>query len=452
MKYIFILLVFSTYLAFSVTNTVTNEFVILLISQPHIYILSQVHNASGYIPVHIPLLYTHSYASLIPNWYTIYPIFSSILNQYPQLKWLFICEPQTRFNLTQLLTFANQSKDSYIGHGLYDSEPSIIHHYSFLFDNPYPDFSSGVLISRDILSVFVNRLESYTKKIDFIIDVKYELNQLINELTDVKLTDRSDIFCNQYKTNCLTWFDGQYDYSCRRLDVELNDLYFGIKTFINYHKNRIDLLKKTWLNDKLNYNLFTNQINETIDDKNERFIITKTNTERGHCHKTFFIFNYFHKNKQNLKYLIIADDDTLLSIPRLLHLIQCFILSNDIPIVLGERYGYGEYYDYPTGGSGMIFNRQAVEQIISNCECPSSDTPDDMFIGLCLKRINIPIIHIPELHQAQPNAYSSDWLQHQKPISFHKFEGINVEEIYQTYLHEEFSTQSKSHHHQKDEF
>ncbi|CAF2053737.1 unnamed protein product [Rotaria magnacalcarata] len=128
------------------------------------------------------------------------------------------------------------------------------------------------------------------------------------------------------------------------------------------------------------------------------------------------------------------------------------MLSNDIPIVLGERYGYGDYYDYPTGGSGMIFNRQAVQQIISNCACPSPDTPDDMFLGLCLKRINIPLTHIPELHQAQPDAYSKDWLEHQKPISFHKFEGINVEQVYRTYLYEKHLPSDVPSNYIKDEF
>ena len=444
MKYFLFFFLFS----FSTTNKVTNEFIILRISQPHIYTLSQVHNASTSIPAHIPLLYTHSYASSISNWYAIYPLFSSILKQYPQLKWLFICEPHTRFNLPELLAFAEKTDDLYIGHGLYDSEPSIIHHYSLALEDPYPDLTSGVLISEKVLSLFNQRFQSYKKPIDFIIDIKYEFNQLIKQLTNVNFTDRSDRFCNEKNTNCLTWFNGEKDYSCPRTDVQIEDLYIGIKTFIDYHQNRIEYLKKTWLNNKLHYNFFTNAINETLDQKNEEFLIHKENTLRGHCHKTFTILNHFHQYKENIKYLIIVDDDTLLSIPRLLRLIRCFMLSNDIPLVLGERYGYGNYYTYPTGGSGMIFNRQAVQQILSNCECPSPDTPDDMFLGLCLNRIQIPLTHIQELHQAQPNAYSKDWLDHQKPISFHKFEGINVEEIYQTYLHEEL----KSPQHPKDEF
>ena len=131
---------FSCLFSCSLTDQVTNEFVILLLSQPHIYILSQVHNASTYIPSYIPLLYTHSYATNHPNWYTIYPLFPTIVQQYPQMKWLFICEAQTRFNLTELIQFSQETNDSYVGHALYDSEPSIIHHYSLELDKPYPDF------------------------------------------------------------------------------------------------------------------------------------------------------------------------------------------------------------------------------------------------------------------------------------------------------------------------
>ncbi|CAF1248377.1 unnamed protein product [Adineta ricciae] len=443
MRSILILFVFTLSLSISSTEPVTNEFVVLLITQPHTYILSQVHNASQFIPPHIPLLYTHSYASSVSNWYAIYPLFSSILQQYYQLKWLFICEPQTRFNLSQLLAFAKQTNDSYIGYGLYDSEPSIIHHYSFSFDTPYPDFSSGVLLSRSVLSLFQERFTSSARPIDFIIDIKYEFNQLINQLTNTTLVDRRDLFCIEHKTNCLTWYDGQYDYSCQRNDIHLDNIYIGIKTFADFHQTRVALLRKTWLDNQLHYNLFTNELDNETDD---RFIATNENTERGHCHKTFTVLNYFYKNKGKFKYLIIADDDTLLSIQRVLHVIQCFMLSDDLPIVLGERYGYGAYYAYPTGGSGIIFNRQAVQQIVSNCQCPSPDTPDDMFLGLCLREIDVPLTHIPELHQAQPKAYPKDWLAHQNPISFHKLENINVEEIYQSYLHENVSEPTSSYH------
>ena len=447
-----VILLFIVAISFSsvISTEITNEFVVLLIGQSHIYILSQIHNASTFISAEIPLLYTHSYASTISNWYAIYPIFSSIIKQYVQMKWLFICEPETRFHLPELLDFARKNSDAYIGHGLYDTEPSIIHHFSLDFTNPYPDLAAGVLISRNLLTKFVHRFETYTKQIDFIIDVKYELNQLINELTSEKLVDRSDLFCIRKNNGCLTWFEGQGDYSCPRRDIQFKDLYFGIKTFVDYHQTRLPWLKKTWLTDQLNYHFYTNRLD--TPPSNKRFVLNDVNTERGHCHKTFTILNYFYTNQTKFNYLIIVDDDTLLSTPRLLRLIRCFMLSNDLPLVLGERYGYGNYYAYPTGGSGMIFNRPAVQQIVSNCQCPSADTPDDMFLGLCLERLHLPLIHIPQLHQAQPDAYSKEWLAHQKAISFHKFDGINVEEIYRQYLHEDIPIESTSSYPIKDEF
>ena len=436
-KFLFVLTL--VHLTFSSTLNVTNELVILFQSQPHIYILGQIDHASSLIPPTIPILLTHSYSSTISNWFAIYPLFASVLHRYPHLQWLFISDVQTRIDLIKLLEFAQkqtqESKFSYVGHGLRDVEPSIIHHYSLDFQFVYPDLSTGVLISRHVLQQFVERLENYRKPIDFIIDVSYEMTKLIDELTYTKLIDRSDLFCYKKEPSCLTWIESNNDYSCPRQSILLTDLYFGIKTFSGFHRTRVPLLKKTWLIDSLSYNLFTNR----ADDSHERFIESNENTERGHCHKTFFILNYFYEKQNKFNYLIIADDDTLFSVPRLVRLIQCFMLSNDVPTVLGERYGYGEHYDYPTGGSGMIFNRRAVQQILLNCQCPTADTPDDMFLGLCLKRLQIPLIDVPQMHQAQPNTYAQPLLKNENSISFHKFEGINVEQVYRDYLYEQMN-------------
>lgn len=430
---ILLLVLLTLSLTQSEITDVTNELVILLISQPHIYFLSQIHNASSLISPFVPLLYTHSFDSSVVNSFTISPIFPSILHQYPQMKWLIIGEARTRFQLNELLKYlqSQTNRSIYLGHGLYDSEPSIIHHYSLDIENPYPDFGTGLVISRDILIKLTDRLTKHKKNIDFIIDVKYELNRMINELVEIKLDDRPDLFCYENRSTCLTSIDSSVnEFSCERKSIGIDNLYFGIKTFVDFHSSRIPLLKKTWLNSRLKYHLFTN-----VNDKShDRLISTNENTERGHCHKTFFIFNHFYEFQPNEEFLIVADDDTLLSIRRVLQAIRCLLLSNDFPLVLGERYAYDKFYSYPTGGSSMIFNRQAIQQIISNCRCPSADTPDDMFIGMCLKRLEIPLIHLSELHQAQPSAYAKDWLKHQKSISFHKFDGIDVEKIYRDFL------------------
>ena len=68
----------------------------------------------------------------------------------------------------------------------------------------------------------------------------------------------------------------------------------------------------------------------------------------GHCHKTRSIFTHFMreatKNK-NLRWLVIADDDTLLGVSKLVNLIGCYDDIDDSlkwPVALGQR--YGRYY------------------------------------------------------------------------------------------------------------
>lgn len=357
----------------------SNELVILFQSQAHIYFLSQIDRAASLIPETIPVVYSHSFSSTIDDWFAIYPLFPSIIERFPTMKWLLICSVETRLNLENLLDFARNSTTLFVGHGLFDVEPSIVHHYSMSFDVPFPDLSSGILISRDVLKTFVNGIRTKKRPIDFIIDIPFELSRLIEETTSVRFVDRSDLFCYQNSSNCLSSIDKTvFEQFSTGEKIDVEKVFFGIKTFVDFHQTRIPLLKRTWLKDSLKYNLFSN-----VDDASHRRIISNgRNTERGHCEKTFFILKFFYEQRAKFEYLVVADDDTLLSVGRVLRLIRTLILTNETPIVLGQRYAYGKHYDYPTGGSGIIFNRRAVQQIIVNCQCPSADTPDDMFLGL----------------------------------------------------------------------
>jgi len=58
-------------------------------------------------------------------------------------------------------------------------------------------------------------------------------------------------------------------------------------------------------------------------------------------------------------------------------------------------------YNYITGGGGMVFSMASVLQITTSgfCKCPSDSAPDDMFLGICLTRLGIPITHSPLFHQ-----------------------------------------------------
>jgi UDP-glucose:O-linked fucose beta-1,3-glucosyltransferase len=164
------------------------------------------------------------------------------------------------------------------------------------------------------------------------------------------------------------------------------------------------------------------------------------NTERGHCQKTFAILKYFKDNAPDKyngwKWLVIADDDTILSVHKLLEYLHCF--NHDDHIHLGQRYGYrvatGMYgYDYITGGGGMIFSIGMVDKIVeseSSCSCPSRDAPDDMQLGICISNLGLSLVHSPRFHQARPEDYDPNHLAAQDPISFHKFWNTDPRQMY----------------------
>ena len=55
-------------------------------------------------------------------------------------------------------------------------------------------------------------------------------------------------------------------------------------------------------------------------------------------------------------WLVVVDDDSLISMPRLRRLLACYNPAE--PVALSERYGYGVSagygYDYITGGGGLV--------------------------------------------------------------------------------------------------
>jgi UDP-glucose:O-linked fucose beta-1,3-glucosyltransferase len=181
-----------------------------------------------------------------------------------------------------------------------------------------------------------------------------------------------------------------------------------------------------------------------------------SNTETGHCAKTMALVADMSRRiddpDKRLDWLVIADDDTLLSVQRLERLLSCYDPSR--PVLLGQRYGYANNhrhgYDYvtgkwplwhficignrwalasvlsapgtsikarsifgptptqsflfwPIGGGGMVLSRAAVQLMARSlsCRCPQADTPDDMWIGACASYLNIAIIHVSGFHQVK---------------------------------------------------
>ncbi|PIO74890.1 hypothetical protein TELCIR_03079 [Teladorsagia circumcincta] len=199
--------------------------------------------------------------------------------------------------------------------------------------------------------------------------------------------------------------------------IKPQDIFVGVKTFSEYHTTRIPVIKRTWSAHLPFIEYFSDLVNNVIPTVDSGV----PNTERGHCGKTFVILKRFvdlldaDVSSQKFSWLLISDDDTLISIPRLLRLLSCY--DSNEKIIIGERYGYGfssfgaTGYDYPTGGAGMVFSPSAARTIVSKCACPADDAPDDMIIGMCSQRNDVAIIHNPAFHQARPIDYPDQYIR-----------------------------------------
>ncbi|XP_059820100.1 beta 3-glucosyltransferase a isoform X1 [Hypanus sabinus] len=401
-------------------------------------ILLQSEAFSQYLPT---VLFIHELSKQEGAW-TIIPIIPHLSTTYGKKTWIFFCEEQTRIKMPKLLEVLNRydkSKEWFLGKALYDEQSTIIHHYAFAEDPvvfKYPDFAAGWAMSIPLVNRLAKRLSIENLSADFTIDLKHEIALFISQtsggpqLTPVKEFCTEDVNAPE-AANCATTFHTYLPF-CGKL-VEKENLFFAVKTCQKFHQERIPIVKKTWEKEAALIEYYSDHADSSIPT----LYLGIPNTERGHCGKTFAILKRFISNAvPEVPWLMIVDDDTLISIPRLQRLLSCY--NPEEPVFLGERYGYGLStggYSYITGGGGIVFSREAVKQLLqSGCSCYSNDAPDDMVLGMCFNSLGIPVTHSPLFHQARPTDYPKDYLKHQVPISFHKHWNIDPVEVYLTWL------------------
>uniref|UniRef100_A0AAV2JB77 Fringe-like glycosyltransferase domain-containing protein n=1 Tax=Knipowitschia caucasica TaxID=637954 RepID=A0AAV2JB77_KNICA len=362
------------------------------------------------------------------------PLFSA---SFGSASWVLFIEEETEVSLGQLLTVLQRypaSEEWFLGRRLHDSEASIIHHYAFAEDPAvfgYPDPAAGWALSTALLHRLVERIHHEHLKSDFTIDLKHEIALFIwSEGKGPKLTHVPE-FCREAEDHCVTTFTS-YLPDCGAA-VPKKNLFVAVKTCQKFHTDRVPVVTKTWERDAELLEFYSDVRDESIPT----ISLGVPNTDRGHCGKTFAIMKRFlTEAAPQTDWLLIVDDDTLISLPRLRRLLSCY--DHKEPVSLGERYGYGlvqSGYSYPTGGAGMVLSRVAVAQIVSSgCSCYTLDAPDDMELGMCLKTLDIPVTHNPLFHQARPDDYAEALLSSKEAISFHKHWNIDPIAVYNRWL------------------
>ncbi|XP_027131788.1 beta-1,3-glucosyltransferase isoform X2 [Larimichthys crocea] len=334
----------------------------------------------------------------------------SILPALPQLSstygksasWFFFIEEETRVTLATLLQVLHRyqvQEEWFLGKSLHDNEASIIHHYAFSEEPAsfsYPEPAAGWALSTPLLQRLAERIQLEYLKSDFTIDLKHEIALYIwEEGNGPKLTAIPE-FCIEMRDNCATTFP-TYLPNCGNA-VSTKDVFVAVKTCQRFHLERVPVVKATWEKDAG----FLEFYSDVTDASIPTISLGVPNTERGHCGKTFAILRRFlSKAVPKTDWLLIVDDDTLISLPRLRRLLHCY--NPKEAVSLGERYGYSliqNGYSYATGGAGMVLSRVAVSRLISSgCSCYSDDAPDDMVLGRCFTSLGIPITHSPLFHQ-----------------------------------------------------
>eukprot|EP00117_Sycon_ciliatum_P002342 scpid44921/ scgid0418/ Beta-1,3-glucosyltransferase; Beta-3-glycosyltransferase-like len=407
--------------------------------------------------IHAPFkaIFTHEHEDMAKAW-AVFPLIAALAHrpEASSVKWILVVEDSTEIvsfsALLKKLMGYDECKPEFLGRGLRDREAAIIHHYAFA-NNPtefvYPDFAAGWLISTPMLRMMSERLESKRINAGFTIDPQHELAKYIHDEFDKQAMTSVNWLCagltadEARQNGCVTNFNKDIE-ECTKTPVTVQDVFFGVKTTQKFHEDRLPVLLNTWGKALINnghmvlYSNVTDKSIPTVD-------CGVPNTERGHCGKLYAIMRSAAERmaKSKESWLVVTDDDTLMSVPRLLTLLSCYDASTVVAI--GEVYGYGvdsgHGYAYLTGGGGFVLNLPAVKRLLDasetgRCGCHGDDSPDDMFLGMCLEALKIPIVHRPEFHQARPGEYAAGYLQRQTPVSFHRHSFHDPYDAFNDYL------------------
>lgn len=381
-----------------------------------------------------------------PGAWTIVPILPQLDALYGRnSSYVLFCQSSTHVDLEKLVKILQKfvpKQEKWYGHALRDREPTIIHHFAFP-KNPsifkYPNLASGVVMTKTLIRKLAHRLREgdFPRNPDFSIDAAYELALYIwQEGKGPELT-HLDAICAKPGPHCAT---KPRIFSPCGNPVQTKDIYLAVKTCSKFHDERLPIVKSTWGKYASRINFFS----DVEDLKLGTISLGVPNTERGHCGKTLAVLGYAATQyiiDPTIKWLVIADDDTILSVSRLRQFLSCYDPS--LKVALGERYGYSVVlpreiggYNYITGGGGIVLSMPLVQELAKrgSCTCPSDSTPDDMYLGICLANLDIPIIHSPHFHQARPSDYAKNYLLSQKPVSFHKHWMVDPVKVYQEWF------------------
>ncbi|XP_054742939.1 beta-1,3-glucosyltransferase [Anastrepha obliqua] len=441
---------------------------------------SQLDNTNYIVTVHI----LHEIFNF-PSYWAIknsMPLVRSKLLE-EHTKWVVWLEESTHVSLLLLLeqlALEDATQYIYLGHTLYEHQANIRHHFAFHKDSewfPFPFQRAGIIFSRALIIKTADEMEATNiYNSPFIIDMEHELaiyiyNQVKKNAFESKYSGKDPVGTKELNTvrkvlmrkahyicplsgeetkttldeKCAMYAKPMDKSSCVTLRPQ--NIFFAVKTCKRFHSDRMPIIKATWGRIATHIRYYS----DVADPKIPTTYTGIPNTEIGHCEKTLKILklalqeidelnmqlkNLVSERDERIYWLVLADDDTLISIPNLCALLGCFNHTQEI--YLGERYGFHQSinngFNYITSGGGVAMSLPAVQKLIAYCHCIHPQDADDMLLGICFNSLEVPIIHSPQFHQLRPQDYSGEVLALDPPISFHKFYDTDPFAVYEQYF------------------
>ena len=123
------------------------------------------------------------------------------------------------------------------------------------------------------------------------------------------------------------------EYSCK--DSSSPDILFAVKTCEAYHHTRVPVIKNTWGKYAKHVTFFSDKQDEEIPTVNfPNLVEPKVKTLFG-CSKTLSILKHFLEQYPHHDWLVLVDDDTILSVARVRDMISCY-KNMEQPLILGK--------------------------------------------------------------------------------------------------------------------
>jgi UDP-glucose:O-linked fucose beta-1,3-glucosyltransferase len=354
--------------------------------------------------------------------WTILPILSALAADLdPGVEWVFFSPEALAADPQEIAGWLAKHDGGFVGRAIRDLQPTGIHHYR---QDPlaYPDLRCGFALSRSLVLRLAEAWRTRTPSAGFHIDAAYELAAAVLE-RGIALTDEQR-------------FTPVIPLSFSANPVSVEDVVFAVKTHGGNHGLRIPVLQRTWGSDAQHMVFYSDVDDPAIPTVS----VDVPNSPRGHGQKFHAIARHLLDHHGEREWFVIADDDTLLSVPRLLQLLGSFSARREEPLFIGQRYGYGHGlseggYDFITMGGGMAINRRGLQALLDAYkEPPAFDTPDDMWLGRCMMEMGIEAVHHDGFHQEPPSAYPPELISGNQAVSFHRHAPDDPDAVYARYL------------------